>query len=134
MAEQQDGADAAGSPEVGDQAREQTGQQQVRLRINDANVTTDYANAFRTNTTAEEVAVDFGLNLVTPTPGASPEAGSGKEIAFNISRRVVMNHYTAKRLAMMLGQIVRLHEQQFGELKLNAAERASQGQARQSNE
>jgi len=127
MAAKQQNSDAPAA-EVNDQAREQTGQQQVRLRINDAEVTTSYANAFRTNTTAEEVAIDFGLNLVMPTAQSAQQAdGPRNEIQFNIDRRVVMNYYTAKRLALMLGQVVRRHEEQFGELKLNAAERTAQG-------
>ena len=36
-----------------------------------------------------------------------------------------MNYYTAKRMAMLLSNVVRQHEQRFGELKLNAGERGS---------
>ena len=50
------------------QASEQTGQRQVRLRIDERTMGTSYANAFRANGTAEEVMLDFGLNLVNPVP------------------------------------------------------------------
>ena len=109
-------------PLVAQQAREQTNQPHVRLRIDERNLLTSYANAFRTNASAEEVLLDFGMNVLTPTPGASAESPSG-EILFSAQNRIVLNYYTAKRLVMLLGQLVQRHEQTFGELKLNAAER-----------
>ena len=110
--------------QVDAQAREQTGSPQVRLHVDERNMTTSYANAFRTNMTAEEVIVDFGLNMVAsaqdqPTDAEARSAG----ILFQANNRVVLNYYSAKRLALTLGQIVQRHEQQFGDLKLNAADR-----------
>lgn len=104
---------------VEDQAREQTGQQQVQLRIDEAGMETTYANAFRTNGTAEEVILDFGLNLVGPPtePKASPQ------ILFKVNQRVVMNYYSVKRLAITLSQLIRRHEEQFGELELDVQKR-----------
>lgn len=107
-------------PQMEAQAREQTGQRQVRLRIDEREMKTVYVNAFRTNANADEVVVDMGMNLVTPAGQGGRQQG---EILFTISDRMIMNYYSAKRLAMMLSQVVRQHEQQFGELKLNAAER-----------
>lgn len=114
--------------QVDEQARQQTGQAQIRLRINESNLTTSYSNAFRTNTSAEEVIVDFGMNLLVPNPqGQQQPSGNSSqavgEIQFQANNRVVMNYYTAKRLAVVLGQVVRQHEERFGELKLNASER-----------
>jgi len=109
---------AADKP-VEEQARQQTGQQQVRVRIDEREMTTSYANAFRTNGTAEEVMVDFGLNLVSP-PG---KEGDQAEIIFKINDRVILNYYSAKRLALTLSQLLRRHEEQFGELELDVAKR-----------
>ena len=112
-------------PSVEAQAAEQTGQQQVRLRIDQTKMDTGYANAFRTSATAEEIMVDFGLNQVIQNrqgEQATPDQPVG-EILFQINERVVLNYYTAKRLAITLGQIIRRYEDQFGELKLNVAER-----------
>ena len=124
MAEQ-----SSGSTDVNDQAAQQTGQQ-VRLRLDERNMTTSYANAFRSHATAEEVLVDFGLNLLQQTPGTQTDAGGqsqpNREVLFQANDRIVMNYYTAKRLAIALGQLVQRHEQQFGELKLNAQERRQQ--------
>lgn len=101
------------------QAAEQTGQRQVRLRIDERTMGTSYANAFRANGTAEEVMLDFGLNLINPVP---QEQGQG-EIVFQVNERVILNYYSAKRLAITLGQIIRRHEEQFGELQLDVAKR-----------
>ncbi|MCC7204369.1 MAG: DUF3467 domain-containing protein [Phycisphaeraceae bacterium] len=118
---------------VDDQARQQTGGQQVRLHIDDREMSTIYANAFRTSTTAEEIILDFGMNLVVPSqaqqgaPAGGASGGAAEpagDILFKLNNRVVMNYYTAKRLALLLGQVVTRHEERFGELKLNAAERA----------
>jgi hypothetical protein len=105
--------------DVNQQAAQQTGQQQVRLRIDERNMATQYANAFRTNGTAEEVMVDFGLNLVSPPTAA----GQPPEIVFQATQRVVMNYFSAKRLAITLSQLIRQHEQQFGELVLDVEKR-----------
>ena len=80
---------------------------------------TTYANAFRTNGTAEEVLLDFGLNLINPpaTEGEQPE------IMFQINERIIMNYYSAKRMAITLSQLIRRHEEQFGELELDVAKR-----------
>ncbi len=109
----------AGEKPIEEQAREQTGQRQVRIRMNEQNMKTCYANAFRTNGTAEEVILDFGLNLVNP---AAQQQGQ-PEIVFQISERVIMNYYSAKRLAITLSQLIRRHEQQFGELEMDVAKR-----------
>ena len=101
------------------QAREQTGQQQVRLRIDERNMTTSYANAFRANGTAEEVMLDFGLNILVP----SGKEQTQPEIIFQVNERVVLNYYSAKRLAITLSQLIRRHEEQFGELELDVAKR-----------
>ena len=104
---------------VEEQARQQTGQQQVRLRIDERDMATSYANAFRTNGTAEEVILDFGLNLVGP-----PAQQQGQpEIIFKVNDRVIMNYYSAKRLAITLSQLIRRHEDQFGELEMDVSKR-----------
>ena len=114
---------------VEEQAREQTGQRQIRLRIDEHQMQTSYANAFRANGTAEEVMLDFGLNLVNPLPQqAGVENQPQGEIVFQVSERVILNYYSAKRLAITLGQIIRRHEEQFGELELDVSKRRVGGQ------
>jgi len=97
--------------------------QEVVLRLDERNLRSSYANAFRTNATAEEVMVDFGLNLLTPPP----RQGAQPEIMFQIGERIIMNYFQAKRLALTLGQIIRRHEEQFGEIELDVNKRRKTG-------
>jgi len=117
-----DTENAAAEVNVEEQAQQQTGQQQVRVRIDERDVQTAYANAFRTNATAEEVILDFGLNNLNP----STQQQDMPEIIFRIEQRVIMNFYSAKRLAITLSQLIRRHEDQFGELQLDVASRQKQ--------
>ena len=118
MAKTEDVGNDSDKP-IEEQVREQTGQQQVALRMDEREMNTTYANAFRANGTAEEVLLDFGLNTLIP-----PATEQGQpEIIFKVNERVIMNYYSAKRLAITLSQLIRRHEQQFGELELDAAKR-----------
>ena len=121
---EQDQPFTGGDGGLDEQVRSQTGQRQVRLRIDESDMHTLYANAFRSHSTAEEVILDFGMNLLT-SPPQQPEGGEAQpgEMRFTVNERIVLNYYTAKRLAMMLSQTVRAHEQRFGELKLNVEDR-----------
>ena len=122
MAEEIQGPSSEDKP-IEEQARQQTGQRQVRLRVNEQDMQTTYANAFRTNGTAEEVLLDFGLNLVNPPA----KEGDQPEIVFQINQRVILNYYSAKRMAITLSQLIRRHEDQFGELELDVAKRRTDG-------
>ncbi len=112
-----------GDKPIEEQAREQTGQRQVRLRMDERNMKTSYANAFRTNGTAEEVMLDFGLNLVGPPAGEDQQP----EIVFQVNERIILNYYSAKRLAITLSQLIHRHEEQFGELEMDVAKRRKDG-------
>ena len=115
MAEQQNVTEAAGPEE---QARLQTGQRQARLRVDERQMSTSYANAFRANGTAEEVMLDFGLNLIVPTG-----QNETPDVLFQVNDRVILNYYSAKRLALTLTQLIRRHEEQYGELELDPQKR-----------
>ncbi|KPJ56089.1 MAG: hypothetical protein AMS16_03015 [Planctomycetes bacterium DG_58] len=108
-----------GDKPIEEQAREQTGQRQIRVGMDERNMKTSYANAFRTNATAEEVMLDFGLNVVNP----AREQEGQPDIIFQVNERVILNHYSAKRLAITLSQLIRRHEEQFGELELDVSKR-----------
>lgn len=117
--EEAKGAEPAAGKPIEEQAREQAGRQEIQLRIDERNMQSTYANAFRTNATPEEVIVDFGLNLFAPV--ARPQ--ERPQIVFQVNQRVILNYYSAKRLAITLGQLIRRHEQQFGELEMDVAKR-----------
>ena len=123
-------SDTADDKPIEEQAREQTGQRQIRIRVDERNMKSSYANAFRTNGTAEEVMLDFGLNVVNPMmlqqqqqQPPPPAQQDQPEIIFQVNDRVILNYYSAKRLAITLSQLIRRHEEQFGELELDVARR-----------
>ena len=102
---------------------DQQGQgQQIQLRIDESKMSTTYANTIRTSTTADEVVMDFGMNL--PVPGQDNQP----MLQFSVGSRVIMNWQGAKRLAITLGQVVRQYEERAGEIQLN---RGQQGNAPQ---
>ena len=107
---------------IEEQAREQTGQRQVRLRVDEREMSTSYANAFRTNGTAEEVMVDFGLNLVGPT-----QEKDQPEIIFTINDRSLLNSYSATRLAIQLSQCIRRPGGRTGAPALAVGQRRQDG-------
>jgi hypothetical protein len=96
----------------------------VWLQVDESKVTKSYANAFRADATPEEVMLDFGSNLVM----AAAEKDGGTAVLSQIDQRIVMNHYSAERLALGLGQSVRQYEQDFGSLELDVNKRRKAAQ------
>jgi len=111
--------DVSSEKTIEEQGRDQTGQKQIRVRIDERNVQTSYVSGFRPVMTAEEVMLDFGLNLIRPTGNKDNPV----EVVFQANNRLIMSYYSAKRLAIAVSQIVRRYEQQFGQIELNAAKR-----------
>ena len=108
-----------GDRPIEQQAREPTGQRQMRVGMDERAMKSSYANAFRTNATAEEVMLDFGLNVVNP----GREQQGQPDVIFQVNERIILNHYSAKRLAITLSQMIRRHEEQFGEIELDVTKR-----------
>ena len=75
-----------------------------------------YTNFARVTGSPEEVILDFGLN---------PQPTGPQNQAITVSRRLVMNYYTAKRLLGVLGVTVQRHEQAFGNLETDINKRLS---------
>ena len=87
------------------------------LRISDRQLTTHYVNAFRTQSSAEEVILDLGLNRAELFPPQQPGGTPVQGIALDLSARVVMNWRNAKRLSEDLGKAVAAWEKQFGQIQ-----------------
>jgi hypothetical protein len=87
---------------------------QPTVKVNDAQMTTTYANAFRQHSNQHEVILDLGVNVAT-----KDQASGDTTMNFTVDNRLVINYVTAKRMAGMLIQIVQAHEKQFGEIKLD---------------
>ena len=107
----------AGQP--GQQQPTQGTPQEIRVHLDERSLHTSYANTFHVNATPEEVMIDFGLNLVSRVPGPTGQP----EVTSQSNDRIILNYFLAKRLAIMLGQVVRQYEEQFGQLELDPAKR-----------
>ena len=95
------------------------GQQQVQVLVDEREMKTLYANAYRIHTAEQEAVIDFGFNM--PNPNA--QAGQQQQVLLKVTDRVVISYVTAKRLALSLQQLVKRFEQQFGEIPVMPGQR-----------
>ena len=91
----------------------------VRIELDDTGVAGLYANLCRVSSTPEEVILDLALN---PNPVGAPIQ------RVQVSQRVILNHFTAKRLAALLTATVQRHEQVFGRLETDIRKRVQADQ------
>lgn len=95
---------------------EEQGQQvQSEVVLTDKDAHAAYSNFARVTATPEEVIIDFGLN---PNPFLA-----GKQ-EVSVTQRLIMNFYTAKRLASALMMTLQRHESTFGVIELDVRRRA----------
>lgn len=83
------------------------------VRWDDAKMTSTYANVCNVSSTREEVTLLFGTNQ-------SWYMGQ-QELTVQLSNRVILNPFAAKRLSMLLNNIMREYETRFGALPIEAA-------------
>lgn len=91
-----------------------TEQKQMQLQIDDANAPVTYSSTVRVWGSAEEVILDFA----GPLRPAGPSAAKLK-----VDQRIILNPWTAKRLAMQMGQAVARYEQTYGALEIDPRKR-----------
>jgi hypothetical protein len=97
-------------------------QQQVQLMLDESQMKTSFANAYRIHTTAEEVVLDYGFNMANPNP-----QGGGQQLLFKVTDRIILSYPNVKRLAMSLQQLVRQYEQRMGEIPTNPGQPKAAG-------
>ena len=78
----------------------------------DSEMRSSYANVVNASSTREEVTLFFGTNKTwKPT--------ETREFHVQLSDRIVLNPYAAKRLWLLLGAILKEYERRFGELRVD---------------
>ncbi len=103
MAEQQKGN--------GSTAQEAQAQAQPpRINWDDSNMRSSYANVCNATGTREEVVLFFGISH----PSQSQEPG----VRVQLNERVILSPFAAKRLALLLNNVIRAYEERFGALPL----------------
>jgi hypothetical protein len=100
--------------EAQEEAKGGENQQIQEVVVSDSNANAGYANFCRVSSTPEELILDLGLN---PTPYAT-----GK-VEVKVTHRIILNHYTAKRLWHALSMALQRHEQAFGVLETDVRKR-----------
>jgi hypothetical protein len=88
--------------------------QQQNISVDETKTVSCYANFCRVTGSPEELIVDFGLN-------SQPMGASDRPI--QISQRIVLNFYTAKRLLHALHVSVHRHEELFGNIETDIQKR-----------
>ena len=91
---------------------------QQTLTVEDTHSAASYANFCRVSSTPEELILDLGLN---PNPFAQGN------VTIHVGQRVIMNHFTAKRLLQALAVTLQRHEQAFGTLETDVMRRLRSG-------
>lgn len=89
-------------------------QTKAHVTFDDSGVDALYANVCRVSSTPEEVILDLGLDT-------NPFSAVDRRVP--VSHRVILNHYTAKRLAALLLSTVHHHEKVFGPLETDFRKR-----------
>ena len=95
-------------------ADETRGPESMPVPVDESHIVAHYANFCRVTGTPEELIVDFGLNK--QVAGTQPET-------VQLTQRIIVNFFTAKRLAAALAMAVARHEQAFGVLETDVQRR-----------
>ena len=85
----------------------------ARIKWDDANMKSSYANVCNVTSTREEVVLLFGMNQAWNR--------GQKEVTIQLTDRIVVSPYAAKRLSMLLQGVVGEYEKRFGTLNIEQA-------------
>jgi hypothetical protein len=85
---------------------------QTKIVWNDSNMRSAYANVANVAGGREEIVLLFGMNQAW-------HAGQ-KEVNVQLSDRIVLSPYAAKRLSILLNTVLGDYEKKFGKLEVGA--------------
>ena len=83
--------------------------QQVKVRWENASIQSVYSNVCNVAGTREEIVLLFGMNQAFNA--------TENEMTIQLSNRIVMSPFVAKRLAQLLNNVVADYETKYGELE-----------------
>ena len=84
---------------------------QATVRWDDSNMTSSYSNVCNVSSTREEVTFLFGTNQNWHT--------GQPEFTVLLTNRIILNPYAAKRLSLLLNNIMKEYESRFGPLQVD---------------
>ena len=91
---------------------------QTKIPWDGSKMRSTYANICNVSSSREEVTLLFGTNQ-------NWHAGQ-KELTVDLSDRITLNPYAAKRLAMLLSNTMQEYEKRFGALQLDLPEQKTE--------
>ena len=92
------------------QAADVKGMEGTKIKWDDANMKSSYGNVCNVTSTREEVVMLFGLNQAWNR--------GQKEVTIQLTDRIIISPYAAKRLATLLEGVVKEYEKRFGALNV----------------
>jgi len=87
-----------------------------RVEWDDSKMNTTYANVANAASTREEVALLFGTNTTWKITGDKP-------VKIELTNRIILSPYAAKRFLTLLGGVLDEYESRFGKLELESPEK-----------
>ena len=90
-----------------------SGVQGTKLRWDDSNMKSTYANVCNVSSTREEVVLLFGVNQAWNR--------GQKEVTIQLTDRIIVSPFAAKRLSLLLAAAVKEYENRFGVLALEGS-------------
>ena len=82
----------------------------TRIKWDDSNMKSSYANVCNVTSTREEVVMLFGINQAWNR--------GQTEVSIQLTDRIIISPYAAKRLVMLLDGVVKEYEKRFGTLNV----------------
>jgi Protein of unknown function (DUF3467) len=86
----------------------------VRVRWDDTNMRSNYANVCNVAGTREEIVLLFGVN--------QNWNAAQRELTVQLLDRITLNPYAAKRLHLLLGRVLKEYEARYGQLQIEAGD------------
>jgi hypothetical protein len=84
----------------------------MKIKWDDSNMKSSYANVCNVTSTREEVVILFGMNQAWNR--------GQKEVTIQLTDRIVISPYAAKRMSILLSNVVKEYENRFGALNIDA--------------
>lgn len=82
------------------------------VKFDDAGITNAYANVCNVSSSREEVVLVFGMNNAWERDAA--------EVRVKLNSRVILSPFAAKRLALLLDNVIKQYEARFGAMDVGA--------------
>jgi len=84
----------------------------MKIKWDDSMMKSSYANVCNVTSTREEVVMLFGMNQAWNR--------GQKEVTIQLTDRIVISPYAAKRMSLLLANVVKEYETRFGPLNIDA--------------